>query len=57
MDRPAVFQVLEGGGERGNMEETGFEVICGAPTNPTVKGQVKEGGKIKSISAENPGVS
>ena len=32
MDRPGVRQVPEGSGERGNMEETGSEIICGAPT-------------------------
>ena len=40
MDRPVVCQVQEGSGEQ-RMEETGCEVICGAPTTPTVKGQVK----------------
>ena len=36
--------VPEGSGEqRKKMEETGCEVICGAPTTPAVKGQVKEG--------------
>ena len=40
-DRPGVRQVPDGSGEQGKMEETGFEVICGAPTTPTVKAQVK----------------
>ena len=31
-------QVLEGYGEQGKMEETGCEVICGAPTTLVVKG-------------------
>ena len=31
MDRPGVRQVPEGSGEQGNMEETGCEIICGAP--------------------------
>ena len=32
MDRPGVRQVPEGSGEQGRMEETGREIICGAPT-------------------------
>ena len=31
MDRPEVRQVAEGRGEQRKMEETGCEVICGAP--------------------------
>ena len=31
MDRPRVCQVPEGSGEQGKMEETGCEIICGAP--------------------------
>ena len=38
MDRPGVHQVPEGSGEQRKMEETGGEVLCGAPTNPAVKG-------------------
>ena len=38
MDRPGVRQVPEGGGEEGKMEETGCEIICGAPTTLAVKG-------------------
>ena len=38
MDRPGVRQVPEGSGEQGKMEETGCEIICGAPTNPGSKG-------------------
>ena len=38
MDRPGVCQVPEGGGGQRKMEETGCEVICGAPTTPAVKG-------------------
>ena len=38
MDRPWVRQVPEGSGEQRKMEETGYEVICGAPTTPAVKG-------------------
>ena len=32
MGRPGVHQVPEGSGEKGKMEETDCEVICGAPT-------------------------
>ena len=38
MDRPGVRQVQEGIGEQGKMEETGCEIICGAPTTLAVKG-------------------
>ena len=38
MDRPGVRQVPEGNGELGNMEETGCEIICGAPTTLAVEG-------------------
>ena len=38
MDRPGVRQVPEGSGEHGKMEETGSEIICGAPTTLAVKG-------------------
>ena len=38
MDRPEVRQVPEGSGEQGKMEKTGCKIICGAPTNLTVKG-------------------
>ena len=38
MDRPGVRQVPEDSGERGKMEETGCEIICGAPTTHGVKG-------------------
>ena len=30
-DRTGVRQVQEGSGEQGKMEETGCEIICGAP--------------------------
>ena len=36
MDRPVVHQVPEGCGEQRKMEETGCEVICGAPTTLVV---------------------
>ena len=37
MDRRGVRQVPEGSGEQGKMEETGCEIICGAPTIFAVK--------------------
>ena len=37
MDRPGIRQVTEGSGEQGKEEETGCEIICGAPTALTVK--------------------
>ena len=38
MDRPGVRQVPEGSGEHRKMEETGCEIICGAPATLVVKG-------------------
>ena len=38
MARPGVRQVPEGSGEQRKMEETGYELICGAPTTLAVKG-------------------
>ena len=38
MDRPGVRQVPEGCREQGKMEETGCEVICGAPMTSVVTG-------------------
>ena len=38
MDRPGVRQVPEGSGEQRKMEETGCEIICGAPTTLLVNG-------------------
>ena len=40
MDRPGVRQVPEGSGEQGKMEETGCEIICGAPTTLSIKRQI-----------------
>ena len=37
MDRPGVRQVPEGSGKQRKMEETGCQIICGAPTTPAVK--------------------
>ena len=31
MDKPGVRKVPEGSGEQGKMEETGCNIICGAP--------------------------
>ena len=36
--RPGVRQVPEGSGEQKKMEETGCEIICGAPKTLAVKG-------------------
>ena len=41
MDRPGVHQVPEGSVEQGIMEETGCEIICGAPTTLSVKGLMR----------------
>ena len=41
MDRPGVRQVPEGRAEQRNIEETGYEVICGAPTIPIGEGRWK----------------
>ena len=38
MDRPTVRQVPEGSGVQKKMEETGCEIICGAPTTLPVNG-------------------
>ena len=38
MDRPGVCQVPEGSGKQCKLEETGCEIICGAPTALAVKG-------------------
>ena len=43
MDRPGVRRVPEDSGEQGKMEDTGREIICGAPTTSAVKGQMKKG--------------
>ena len=40
VDRLAVRQVPKGTGEQRKMEETGCEVICGAPTTLAVKGLI-----------------
>ena len=38
MDRPVLRQVPEGSGEQGKIEETGCEIICGAPATLAVMG-------------------
>ena len=38
MDRPGVRQVPKGSGEQTKMEETGREIVCGAPATLAVKG-------------------
>ena len=38
IDRPGDRQVPEGSGKQRKMEETGCEIICGAPTTLVVKG-------------------
>ena len=38
MDGPGVYHLPEGSGEQGKMEETGYEIICGAPTTLAIKG-------------------
>ena len=42
MDSPGVRQVPKGSGEQGKMEETGCEIICGAPTTLAVKGKMRD---------------
>ena len=42
MDRPGVRHAPEGSGEQGKLEETGCEIICGAPTTLAVKAQMRE---------------
>ena len=45
MDKPGVRQIPEGNGEQRKIEETGCEVICGAPTTLAVKRKVKGEGE------------
>ena len=52
MDRPGVRQVPEGSGEQGRMEETGCEVLCGAPASPVVKGLMSK--KVNQPSLPTP---
>ena len=42
MDRPGVRQVPEGSGEQRKLEETGYEIICGAPMTLAIKGYMRE---------------
>ena len=48
MKEPGVRQVREGIGEQRQMEETGCEVICGAPTTLAVEGRVKVNVNLKA---------
>ena len=41
MDRPGVRQVPEGSGGQRKTEETGCEIMCGAPTTLAIKGYVR----------------
>ena len=41
MDRSGVHEVPEASGEQRKMKETGFDVICSAPTTLAVKEEVK----------------
>ena len=43
MDGPGVRHVPEGSGEQRKKEQTGCEIICGAPTTLAVRGQVRRG--------------
>ena len=38
MDSPGGHQIPEGSGEQGKLEESGCEIICGAPKTRAVKG-------------------
>ena len=38
MDRPRIWQVPEGSGEQGKMEETGCKIICGVLTTLAFQG-------------------
>ena len=46
MDRPGVCQVPDCSGEERKMEETGCEVICGAPSDPRGLGTGESGGGL-----------
>ena len=46
MDRPRVRLDPEGSGEQRKIEDTGFEVTCGDPTTPAVKGSMKVKGGL-----------
>ena len=38
--RLGVRQVSKGSGKQRKIEETGYEIICGVPTTPAVKGEL-----------------
>ena len=48
-DMPRIRQVAEGSGEQRKMEETGCEIICGAPTTLAVKRGIGEGDMYPDI--------
>ena len=57
MDRRGVRHVPEGSGEQGRMEETGCEIICGAPTTLAVKEQmVMMKGYLRHVYTQNVSV-
>ena len=56
MDRPEVHQVPEDSGEKRKMEETGCEVICGAPTTLADEGS-SYSHLISSLTARVVGAS
>ena len=56
MDGPGFRQVTEGSGKQGKMEETGCEIICGAPTTfylPNSAGDASELQQKKSTCIRN----
>ena len=52
MDSPGVRQVPEGGGEQRKTEETGCEVICGAPTTLAVKVKANSALHLQQVRKE-----
>ena len=40
MDRPGVWQVPDGSGEQGKIENAGGKIICGSPATLVVKGMM-----------------
>ena len=54
MDRPGVWQVPEGRGKQGKMEETGCEIICGALTTLMVKGEMM---MMTMMSRQKPNIT
>ena len=54
MDRPGVGQAPEGSGEQGEIEETGCEITCGAPTTLAVKGYMMMMMMMMMMMSEHP---